>query len=216
MTLLLNYLSPRSKSGSFLFSIATHGALALVIVLVLGRKADVVEAPKEETVELNYDVFDEPPPPTPVEHHVARVQATESVKVAKQEPVETPKEMQDEKGEVAGTQKATPETAAPQASDGDGTAATTPYYRIKPKYPRAALVSGIEGWILMQIDINEKGEVENIRVIDGVERNMFQAEARRAVEQWKYKPYVDQKGNPVRKDNRQVRIDFKLNETATL
>lgn len=216
MTALLNVFSPRSTSGSLLYSILTHSGLALVVVLVLGQNAHLVEQTKEETVQLNYDVFDEPPPPAPVERHVARVQPSESVKVAKSQPVESPKELQDEKGEVAGTQAKPNETAAPQASEGEGVAATTPYYRIKPKYPRAALVSGVEGWVLLQIDINEKGEVENVRVIDGVERNMFQSEARRAVEQWKYKPYVDSSGQPIRKDNRQVRIDFKLNESANL
>jgi len=219
MTAIVNYLSPLSKSGSFLYSVATHCVLALAIIFAVGEPGVGVEPAEEETVELGYDVFDEPPPPqpqVPVETHVARVPPTESVKRAEPEPVEAPREMQDEKGEVAGAQKATADAPAPPASEGDGAAATTPYYRIKPKYPRAALVSGVEGWVLLRIDITEKGEVENVRVIDGVERNMFQSEARRAVEQWKYKPYVDQNGNPIRKDNRQVRVDFKLNESANL
>ncbi|PMU07085.1 TonB system transport protein TonB, partial [Pseudomonas sp. FW305-20] len=34
----------------------------------------------------------------------------------------------------------------------------------------------------MKIDINEKGEVENVRVTGGEQRSMFEVEARRSVE----------------------------------
>ena len=50
--------------------------------------------------------------------------------------------------------------------------------------------------VLLTIDINEQGEVENIRVVDGEQRETFQGEARHAVSQWKYKPTL-LNGEPV-------------------
>jgi protein TonB len=64
----------------------------------------------------------------------------------------------------------------------------------------------------MKIDINEKGEVENVRVVDGDKRNLFQDEARRAVEKWKYRPFLGADSKPLRKADHQVRVDFKLSE----
>ncbi|WP_371917836.1 TonB family protein, partial [Pseudomonas sp. FW305-20] len=83
---------------------------------------------------------------------------------------------------MAGAQKASAQPVASTGATGAGSAVATPYYKIKPKYPRAALASGVEGWVTMKIDINEKGEVENVRVTGGEQRSMFEVEARRSVE----------------------------------
>ena len=99
-------------------------------------------------------------------------------------------------------------------SNSNGTSATTPYYKIKPKYPKAALVSGTEGWVLLEIDILENGDVDNIRVVGGEQRNLFQSEAKRAVAQWKYRPFMNESGQAYKKVDHQVRVDFKLEEAA--
>lgn len=197
MSAAVSIVSPKSTVGSFLYSLAAHGLVVAAVILALNIRLAPSE-PVEEYVDMDYQVLDAPP------------------EVAPPKPVETrSEELQDQQSEVAGTQDKKEETNTGEQLSSTREQPSTPYYKIKPKYPKAALIAGTEGWVLLQIDVNEKGEVENVRVIDGEQRNMFQTEARRAVEQWKYRPFLDQHGNPVRKADHQVRVDFKLTETES-
>ncbi len=196
MKSILNFFSPRSPSGMMLWSLCVHVAVAGAVVAWMNYKP-AAEPVEEEYVDLEYETIEEPPapaPPPPVD------------KMA-------PHELQDEKSDVVGTQEKKEEkndTGNAQAAN----ATNTPYYKIKPKYPRAALISGVEGWVLLEIDVTEAGLVENVRVLDGEQKNMFASEARRAVSLYKYRPFVDKDGNPVRKDGHQVRVEFKLEEAS--
>lgn len=211
MEMILQRISPQSSLGSFLSSVLVHLFIfgAIMGALQLNPSTPVVE---EEYVDLGYQTFDEPPPPAETPRQV--VSAKDPVAPVDTKPVETAptQELQDEKGIVSGTQEAAKNDQV--ASQNQGDALATPYYKIKPKYPKAALVSGTEGWVLMNVDVNENGEVENIRIVDGEEKNLFQSEARRAVSQWKYRPFVDGSGKPFKKINHQVRVDFKLAEST--
>ena len=211
-TRVLNKLSPRSLPGAVLVAAGIHGLLYLAVVLIIGagflKQGDLpmVDA------ELGYEILDAPPVPTEKIAHVVHQKAPEP----EQPKVKTDasaRELQDEKSDVAGTSQASAVKPAQVGSEGQGDANATPFYKIKPKYPRPALVAGEEGWIQLKIDVNEKGEVENVRVVGGEKRNLFQDEARRAVAQWKYRPFLDRDGKPVRKADHQVRVDFKLSET---
>lgn len=212
MSLWQKYFSPQSDSGSLVWSVGAHVLVCGLAVGILSLSSDSPE-PEETYLDLGYETFDEPPEPVQEEQRVVRSPAPVVKPEPQAVPDHTPQELQDEKSEVAGTQEAA--KSADIGSASDGVAATTPFYKIKPKYPKAALVSGTEGWVLLNIDINESGEVENVRVIDGEQRNMFQSEARRAVSQWKYRPFVDDSGRPFRKHDHQVRVDFKLEEAGT-
>ena len=123
--------------------------------------------------------------------------------------------MQDESSDVVGTQKAAPAAPVATGTTVGAPQSDVPYYKIKPKYPKAALVSGTEGWVMMQVDVTETGEVENIKVVDGEQRNMFQSEAKRAVSQWKYRPFTANDGKPVKKTGHLVRVDFKLSDAKS-
>ena len=206
-------LSPFSSSGSMVLSTIIHGVVVGTLVAVLAPRIKTMP-PVEEILDLGYETFSEPPPPTPEVQKVRRVVETVPTTPVKQVADIQPQELQDEKSTVAGTQQAVPQQSQ-VASDGNGQAISTPYYRIKPKYPREALVEGLEGWVSLMIDITEQGLVENIRVIDGERKSIFQGEARRAVSQWKYKPFTDGNGSPTRKVDSLVRVDFKLTDSAT-
>lgn len=208
----VNYISPRNTGGSFLWSVGLHLLVAGSVVGVMHITGGV-SAPSEEFIDLAYQSFDEPPVPEQVEQRVRK--SAEPVAPVKQEmvPDNSPKELQDEKGEVAGTQKAAPQENI--GSDSNGTASATPYYKIKPKYPRAALIDGKEGWVKMKIDITETGSVENIAVIDGENRNEFEGEAKRAVALYKYKPFVNASGQPIRVNGHILEVVFKLEEHET-
>jgi TonB family protein len=200
---LTKLFSPRSSTGPMVLSVALH--VFVVGAVLVGMKLDFFEPAeevKETYVDLDYQTIEEPPLPVKEERQV-----TAPVTPPVDKVVDTsPRELQDEASEVKGTQEA--KAPIPQQNNEP----SVPYYKIKPKYPRAALVAGIEGWVMLEVDINEKGEVENVRVIDGEQRNMFQAEARRAVSLYKYKPFVDASGTPVRVTNHQVRVGFSLKE----
>ena len=198
--MIMKRISPQSTSGSLLLAALAHTALYGVILLCFAISAG---RPKvEETTpltELSYETFDAPPvdkapPPKPVAMP------------------DEPKELQDKTSEVAGTQKEKPAAAAaPVAAQ---TTPNVPYYKIKPKYPRAALAAGIEGWVALKIDVAEDGAVENVRVVGGEQKSMFQDEARRSVEKWKYKPFLDSSGRPVKKADHEVRVDFRLTDAV--
>ena len=64
------------------------------------------------------------------------------------------------------------------------------------KYPEAARRAGIEGRVYVQFVVNERGEVENPRVIRGIGGGADE-EALRAVKLAKFKPGL-QRGRPVR------------------
>jgi len=196
VTATAQIFSPKSASGSLLYSLAAHGLVVAAVLIAL--KIDLRSAePVEDYVDMAYETFDAPPeaaPPKPVE--------TRS------------EELQDQESQVTGTQEKKEETNdGAQASNTPQP--TTPYYKIKPKYPKAALISGTEGWVMLQIDVKEDGSVENVRVVDGENRNMFATEARRAVEQWKYRPFMDRDGKPVRKADHQVKVEFNLTDAES-
>ena len=198
--MILKRISPRTTSGSLLWATVAHSAVygAILLCFALGaHKAEEQITPVTE--ELSYETFDAPPPP-------------KDAPIPKP-PVEdnTPKELQDQNSEVAGTQKEKP--AAPAAAAAQ-TFANVPYYKIKPKYPRAALAAGIEGWVEFKVDVDETGTVENVRCVGGEQKSLFQDEARRAVEKWKYKPFLDANGKPIKKTDHVVRVDFKLRDAV--
>jgi protein TonB len=191
---------------------AIHGLLYAAVIGILGAGFfKHVDGPMVDA-EIGYEILDAPPVPTEKVAHVVHQKAPEP-EVTKVKTDPTARELQDEKSDVTGTSQASVVKPAQVGSEGQGDANATPFYKIKPKYPRPALVAGEEGWIQLKIDVNEKGEVENVRVVGGEKRNLFQDEARRAVEQWKYRPFLDRDGKPIRKTDYQVRVDFNLKDT---
>jgi TonB family protein len=189
--------SPQSTSGSFAYSFLAHavvyGGLALLLNTTWGHKEV-----QNEYVDLDMQSFDAPPAPKTVE-------APKPVVVD-----DSPRELQDEKSDIVGTKEFKDEPEV--ATTTNPSAEPTPYYKIRPKYPRAAEIAGISGWVGFEIDVNEKGEVENIRMIDGENPNTFYSEARRALEKWKYKPFVDSEGKPFLRKDLRVRVVFNLQE----
>jgi periplasmic protein TonB len=205
----LSNFTPRNSP--MLWSVMVHACIALTAVVVMGWRGSNTDD-RNDYVDFAYEEFDAPPAPAEAEQKVRSTPEPVTQEKVQTPQLDQPKELQDAQSDIAGTQK----EAKPEAnigSNNNGNASATPYYRIKPKYPKAALTEGIEGWVMLQIDITETGEVDNIRVIDGEQRNMFQSEARRAVAQWKYKPFVNASGQPVRKADHHVRVDFNLSDT---
>ena len=92
----------------------------------------------------------------------------------------------------------------PGAPDSD----VVPIVRISPRYPRQALLNGIEGWVKVEFTITPEGRVSDPVVVEAEPRGMFNRAAIQAILRWKFKPrYVD--GQAITRRASQV-IDFRL------
>lgn len=195
----------KNKLVSTIISIAAHIAVFGLIKTVHFTTSQ--SAPVEEQyIDLGYQQFDEVPE---IVNSAQPVVKNETVVQDKSEPVESKtQEMQDQSSDVAGLQK---EVTKPTTTTNTNTT-TVPYYKIKPKYPKDALESNIEGHVLLKIDILEDGSVENIQVTGGEKTSFFETAAMRAVAKWKYKAFLDELGHPTKKRDYQVRVDFKIKD----
>ncbi|MEQ8406600.1 MAG: TonB family protein [Oceanicaulis sp.] len=57
-----------------------------------------------------------------------------------------------------------------------------------PDYPARGWSRGLQGWSIVQFDVAEDGAVSNVEIARGVPGGSFDAEARRAVEDWRFRP----------------------------
>ncbi|MBL7543552.1 MAG: TonB family protein [Bdellovibrionaceae bacterium] len=202
------YDTNKNSSLSIGLSIGLH-VLAFVALKYSNFENTVIPPVEEKYVDLGYQEFEEPPQ---IVQDVKQVEVKPDI----EEPVKadpTPvaaQEMQDQSSDVAGLQKETPKEAPKTTVVSNTNFTDVPYYKVKPRYPKEALAQGIEGHVLMQIDILQDGSVENLKVLSGDKLNVFETEARRAVSKYKYKPFMDDAGAPIVKHNHLVRVEFKL------
>lgn len=68
--------------------------------------------------------------------------------------------------------------------------------RVIPRYPKAAKSTHVEGNVVIEMTINQKGAVTNARVVKGLQKSLDKA-ALNAVRQWKFKPAMTN-GQPVK------------------
>ena len=85
-----------------------------------------------------------------------------------------------------------------------------PVVRVAPRYPINAAKNGIQGYVVMTFDILDNGSVANINVVESKPRGVFDKEAKRALERWKYLP-AKSKDDLTKRMNQEVRLDFQLN-----
>lgn len=78
-----------------------------------------------------------------------------------------------------------------------------PVTREAPKYPKAAETRNIEGRVVLAFDVEESGNVSNVRVVESDRPTMFDTAAVDAVSKWQYEA-----GAPG--EDVMIAIDFKL------
>jgi len=66
--------------------------------------------------------------------------------------------------------------------------------RVEPEYPRLAILARVSGVVVLDVRVDEEGNVESIRVLQG--HTLLVEAARSAVAQWKYSPTI-LNGEPV-------------------
>ena len=85
----------------------------------------------------------------------------------------------------------------------------TPRTRKSPEYPSKARERGIEGHVVLKIKVSERGEVEQVRVVESEPLGVFDMVAVNAINNWTFDPAKYQ-GKPVAVSVSQ-RIPFRLN-----
>lgn len=83
--------------------------------------------------------------------------------------------------------------------------------QVTPVYPNRALERGIEGFVLLEFDIDEVGRVIDPRVLDAEPEGVFERAALRAIERWRFQAKVE-KGEPVIQRNEKRLLSFTLDE----
>jgi len=94
---------------------------------------------------------------------------------------------------------------------GPADASAMPIAQIQPVYPSRALVRGIEGFVIVEFDVNENGAVINASVLGANPPGIFDRAALTAISRWKYNPRIDN-GRPVTMKSLQYRFSFTLKE----
>jgi len=73
-----------------------------------------------------------------------------------------------------------------------------PLVNVTPTYPTRAAQRGIQGWCQVSFTVTGTGGVENVVVIDGEPKGVFDSSSVRAAEKFKFQPrVVDGEGVPV-------------------
>lgn len=86
-----------------------------------------------------------------------------------------------------------------------------PIAKVRADYPRIALKRGIEGYVILQFTVTEKGTVEDPEVVESAPPGIFDAAAIKAALKFNYKPRVVD-GTPIRVSGVKNKIVFKLED----
>ncbi len=78
-----------------------------------------------------------------------------------------------------------------------------------PRYPRAELLAGIEGWVVFSVIIDEQGNVKEPILIDSSGNRNFEMNAKMAARKVKYTP-ATQNGNPIASSDNKLVINFDI------
>lgn len=80
--------------------------------------------------------------------------------------------------------------------------------KVKPVYPKEAILEGIQGQVWLKVMISETGEVEKTEVVSG--NPILGRAAMDAVKQWRYKPFI-QDGHAI-KVTTKVPVNFAFSD----
>ena len=102
------------------------------------------------------------------------------------------------------------EPAKEVAPDTGKQVVTRPPITIKEVYPQKGSVLGFKGYISFAAHIDKNGKVTATEILQSSGRYFVDEIARKAAEQWTFKPALDQRGRPMECD-KIITFDFKKN-----
>ncbi|MEW5250722.1 energy transducer TonB [Microbulbifer sp. 2201CG32-9] len=82
-----------------------------------------------------------------------------------------------------------------------------PVYKTSPIYPQVALEQKIEGYVIVEYDVNQYGEPFNIRIAESIPEGIFEESAIQSTKNYKYEPTTQEF------KDRKTKINFTLDET---
>lgn len=68
---------------------------------------------------------------------------------------------------------------------GFGDSDVIPLVQVEPRYPQKAIARKIEGYVVLRMQINEKGTVDSVEVVEAQPKGIFEREAIKAA--WRYR-----------------------------
>ena len=106
------------------------------------------------------------------------------------------------------------DTTVPGGRSGPGTIAIgdgdiLPVLKVRPNYPRSALIAGTEGYVIVEFTVTTTGATRDIMIVEAEPDNIFNRASIQAAEKFKYKPRVID-GTPVEVRGIRNKFIFKL------
>lgn len=114
---------------------------------------------------------------------------------------------------TAGVRVAQGDGHAPNLGEGGQIAFSShviPLVRVPPQYPQRAASRRIEGWVKIELIIDASGEVTDAKVAEAHPPGVFDSEALKAINKWKFKPKIVN-GQAVPQRALQI-LEFKLSK----
>ncbi len=83
---------------------------------------------------------------------------------------------------------------------------------VSPEYPSHAKAIGREGWVIVELDIDEKGMPLNAEIVDDGPSPLFKRATLRAIEQFRFEPAV-YAGEPVAVTGKRYKVVYAFQES---
>ena len=183
------------------FVVLIHAIVIYALVTGLARKAiEVIKKPLNATIIEEIKAPPPPPPPPPPKRLVEPPKAVQQPYVP---PPDVPVPTQTTEpviSAVAPTPPTEPVVIAPPAPPVVEAPppkpavrrGITPIFRVEPVYPREAIKDNIAGGkVVARLQVDEKGLVTSVTIVEANPRRVFDREVVRALSQWKFQPEGD-------------------------
>src|SRR5438552_2734900 len=184
------------------FVVLVHVVVIYALVTGLARKAvEVIKKPLTATIIEEIKTPPPPPPPPPPRKIVEPPKVTQTyvpppdvpVPTQTTEPVITSVTPTPPPEPVVIAPPAPPVVEAPPAPPKPAIRrGAVPIERVEPVYPREAIKDNISnGKVVARLQVDEKGLVTGVTIVEANPRKVFDREVIRALSQWKFKPEGD-------------------------
>ncbi len=184
------------------FVVLVHAIIIYALVTGLARKAiEVIKKPLTATIIEEIKAPPPPPPPPPPKRIIEPPKTLQPYVPPPDVPVTT-QTTEPVISAVTATPPTEPNVIAPPAPPVVVVAppapkpairrGAVPIERVEPVYPREAIRDNIaSGRVVARLQVNEKGLVTDVQIMESNPRRVFDREVIRALSQWKFLPEGD-------------------------
>jgi protein TonB len=185
------------------FVVLIHAIVIYALVTGLARKAiDVIKKPLTATI--IEEIKAPPPPPPPPPKKIIEPPKLQPIVQPYVPPPDIPVPTTQSEPVISAV-TATPPTEpnviappappvveAPPAPKPAVRRGLTPIFRVEPVYPREVIKDNISsGKVVARLQVDEKGLVTSVTIVEANPRRVFDREVIRALSQWKFQPEGD-------------------------